>query len=270
MPSLEMVQGDPPGRRNPLDGEVTVLDRDAACDIVLARHQVSKRHARVVHKDGGYYIEDLQSRNGTKVGGRGLTQARRLEDGDLIESGGFRLAFSGGGPTVLAALDASSTEEGEAARVRPEDKLGAVLEINRGLAGALGLEGVLGKALEALFRVFPLAERGFVLLRGEAAGEVVPAASKARHADGRTPLFSRTIFHHVVGEGRAIICKDAGADRRFGESESVTESGVRTMLCVPLSDGEGQPVGVLQIDTGPTGAGSRRTTWTCWRRWPGR
>jgi pSer/pThr/pTyr-binding forkhead associated (FHA) protein len=49
-----MVQGDPPGRRYPLDGEMTVLGRDAACDIVLADHQVSKRHARVVRKDGVY------------------------------------------------------------------------------------------------------------------------------------------------------------------------------------------------------------------------
>src|SRR5262249_12128948 len=98
MPSLEMVQGGPPGFSYPLDGEVTVLGRDPACDIVLADRKVSKRHARVVRKGDGYHIEDLQSTNGTKVGDRDLTGARLLEDGDLIAIGDFRLALSGGGP----------------------------------------------------------------------------------------------------------------------------------------------------------------------------
>jgi phosphoserine phosphatase RsbU/P len=249
MPFLRMLHGEVSGQFYRLDREVTVLGRDAACEIVLPDQEVSKRHARITRQDDGYSIEDLQSTNGTKVGDRDLTEIRLLEDGDLIQIGDFRLAFSGGGPTILSALDASSTQERQIARVRPEEKLCAVLEIARELLGTTGLEAVLGRILEALFRVFPLAERGFILLRGEATDELVLKASKVRQPGAGPPLFSRTIFKHVAGEGQAILCEDVGADERFGQSESVLESQIRTVLCVPLWDRERRPVGVLQIDT---------------------
>jgi serine phosphatase RsbU (regulator of sigma subunit) len=86
-------------------------------------------------------------------------------------------------------------------------------------------------------------------LRGEAADEVVLTASKVRPPEAGPPLFSRTIFHHVVGEGLAVLCEDVRADEHFGQSESVKASQVRTMLCVPIWDQERRPVGVLQMDT---------------------
>jgi phosphoserine phosphatase RsbU/P len=249
MPFLRMLHGEVPGRFYRLDRDVTVLGRDAACEIVLPDQEVSKRHARITRQDDGYYIEDLQSTNGTKVGDGDLTETRLLEDGDLIQIGDFRLVFSGGGPTILSALDASSTQERQIARVRPEEKLCAVLEIARELMGTTGLEAVLARILEALFRVFPLAERGFILLRGEATDELVLKASKVRQPGAGPPLFSRTIFNHVAGEGQAILCEDVGTDERFGQSESVRESQIRTVLCVPLWDRERRSVGVLQVDT---------------------
>jgi phosphoserine phosphatase RsbU/P len=249
MPSLRILQGHAAGQSYRLDRDVTVLGRDAACEIVLAGQDISKKHARIVRKDDGYYIEDLRSTNGTKVGDSDLTEIRLLEDGDLIQIGDFRLAFSGAGPTILSALDTSSTEERQLARVRSEDKLCAVLEIPREVAGTIDLEGVLGKVLEALFRVFPVAERGFVLLRGETADDLLLRASKVRQPEAGPPLFSKTVFQRVVSAGQALLCEDVGADEHLGQSESVQASGVRTILCVPLWDRERQAVGVLQLDT---------------------
>jgi serine phosphatase RsbU (regulator of sigma subunit) len=244
-----MVGGDASGLSYLLDREVTVLGRDAACDIVLPDKEVSKKHARIIRKDNGYYIEDLQSTNGTKVGERDLTEIRLLEDGDLIEMGDFRFVFSGAEPAILSAFHASSTQDRQVAHLRPEEKLCAVLEIARELMGTTGLDGVLGKILEALFRVLPIAERGFVLLRGEGAGEPVLRASKLRQPGTEPPIFSRTLFNHVVGEGQAVLCEDVADDERFGQSASVRESQICTMLCVPLWDQERRPVGLLQIDT---------------------
>jgi serine phosphatase RsbU (regulator of sigma subunit) len=254
MPSLRILHGDASGQSYRLDRDVTVLGRDAACDIILANQDISKKHARIVHKDGVYYIEDLGSTNGTKVGDSVLTEIRLLKDGDLIQIGDFRLAFSGTGPTILSVLDASSTEDRQIARVRSEDKLCAILEIARDIAGTIDLEGVLGKVLEALFRVFPGAERGFVLLRGETTDDFLLRASKVRQPEAGPPLFSKTVFKRVVSAGQALLCEDVGADERLGQSESVRESQVRTILCAPLWDRERQAVGVLQLDTRREGA----------------
>jgi serine phosphatase RsbU (regulator of sigma subunit) len=244
-----MVPGDGPGQSYPLDQEVTVLGRDAACQIVLPNKEVSKKHARVFRRDDGYHIEDLQSTNGTKVGDEVLTSPRRLQDGDRIEIVDFRLVFSEGGPAILSALPASSTEEKQVAHGRSEEKLCAVLEIARELMGTTGLDGVLATILEALFRIFPVAERGFILLKGDGADEPVLRASKLRQPGTGPPLFSRTIFNHVMDASEAILCEDVAGHEQFGHSASVRESQVRTLLCVPLWDRERRPVGLLQIDT---------------------
>jgi serine phosphatase RsbU (regulator of sigma subunit) len=244
-----MVQGDGPGQAYPLDRDVTFLGRDAACQIVLPHDEVSKKHARITRQGDGYYIEDLQSTNGTKVGDAVLTGVRRLQDDDVLEISGFRFVFSEGGPAILSVLDVSSTEDKQIAHGRSEEKLGAVLGIARELMGTTGLDGVLAAILEALFRIMPVAERGFILLKDEGADEPVVRASKLRQPGGGLPLFSRTIFHHVVGQGQAILCEDVARHERFGQSASVQASQVRTLLCVPLWDQERHPIGLLQIDT---------------------
>ena len=77
-------------------------------------------------------------------------------------------------------LDLSTTIDLRVARVRPEQKLLAVLEIARDLGGTIDLDGVLEKVLGSLFRIFPQADRGFILLRGGGADELVLKASKVR------------------------------------------------------------------------------------------
>ena len=62
--------------------------------------EVSREHARVVSSAGGYAIQDLESRNGTFLE-RGTQKWRvsgtaGLEDGDVIQVGGARLAFEAG------------------------------------------------------------------------------------------------------------------------------------------------------------------------------
>lgn len=46
--------------------ELTV-GRNGACDVVLSDISVSRRHARLLFRDGTWMIEDLDSTNGTKV-----------------------------------------------------------------------------------------------------------------------------------------------------------------------------------------------------------
>ena len=249
MPWLKMLKGETPGRAFPLDQETTVLGRDAACEIVLSDHGVSKRHAKITRKDDGFYIEDLHSTNGTKVANQELTEPRRLDDGDPIEIGDTQFVFSETGSTILGVLDVSSTSERQIVMVRPEEKLHAILEIARELGGTIDLDGVLGKVLEALFRILPQADRGFILLKVERTDRLILRASKFRQEDAVSPTFSRTIFNHVTREGQAILCEDIGADDRFGDSSSVKESQIRTMMCVPLWDRERHSVGVIQIDT---------------------
>jgi pSer/pThr/pTyr-binding forkhead associated (FHA) protein len=71
-----------------IDGEVTI-GRGAGCAIALGDDSfVSTLHARVFPRDGGTWIEDLGSTNGTTVNGALLGAPTRLERGDRIQVGG--------------------------------------------------------------------------------------------------------------------------------------------------------------------------------------
>src|SRR5690606_21322988 len=64
--------------------------------------------------------------------------------------------------------------------VRPQEKLKAVLELSRTLAGALEVEKILPRILDSLFQIFPAADRGCILLRDPKTGNMVPRAMKQR------------------------------------------------------------------------------------------
>jgi hypothetical protein len=85
------------GRRSALAPLVLALDwsgaqddllvgRDAGCDIALGDITVSRRHAWLVFRDGGWIVQDLASKNGVTVNGVPVGRCR-LEPGDRLGLG---------------------------------------------------------------------------------------------------------------------------------------------------------------------------------------
>src|SRR6188474_96326 len=68
--------------------EVTI-GRVQGNDIVLPKGNVSKRHARIVLKDGKFIIVDLKSTNGTYVNGRKITSPLVVKEADKIYIGDY-------------------------------------------------------------------------------------------------------------------------------------------------------------------------------------
>jgi pSer/pThr/pTyr-binding forkhead associated (FHA) protein len=73
-------------------GERTTIGRSPDCGIFLDDVTVSRRHAVLVEREGGYVIEDLGSLNGTYVNRRRI-DSHRLADGDEVQIGKYRLSF---------------------------------------------------------------------------------------------------------------------------------------------------------------------------------
>jgi pSer/pThr/pTyr-binding forkhead associated (FHA) protein len=74
------------------EGETTTIGRSPDCGIFLDDVTVSRKHAVLVRRDGGVFIEDQGSLNGTYVN-RKRVESARLEDGDEVQIGKYRLTF---------------------------------------------------------------------------------------------------------------------------------------------------------------------------------
>lgn len=83
-----------PDREIPLSRTTdTVIGRDATNAAHIDDRQASRKHARVVCVDDDFWIEDLNSTNGTRVNGAAVTK-QKLSDKDQIGVGDTLIIFS--------------------------------------------------------------------------------------------------------------------------------------------------------------------------------
>jgi pSer/pThr/pTyr-binding forkhead associated (FHA) protein len=84
---LIVLAGPSPGSEYVLDKTITNIGREGGTDLVLNVPGVSRRHARILNKDGNYYLEDIGSSNGTFLNGQAVAAAQQLASGDEIALG---------------------------------------------------------------------------------------------------------------------------------------------------------------------------------------
>jgi diguanylate cyclase (GGDEF)-like protein len=93
--TLTVLTGPHAGRSVTIDGAPVIVGRAADADLVIDETGVSRYHARITHTPaGGFYVEDLASKNGTFIGSAPVGMAP-LQGGDLLQLGHeLRLRFS--------------------------------------------------------------------------------------------------------------------------------------------------------------------------------
>lgn len=151
--------------------------------------------------------------------------------------------------SIITSVDVASSRAPRIG-IRPEAKLRAVMEISQNLAGTLKANEVLPRILDSLFKIFPQADRGFIVLRDAGTGDLKIHAVRTRREDGsESGRMSTTILKEAMDKARAILSADAAVDQRFSLSESIANLRIRSVMCAPLVAAGGEALGAIQVDT---------------------
>lgn len=105
-----------PARKVPLGGSSQLLiGRADSCDLQLQNKRVSGSHAKLYFYEGGWYVCDMNSTNGTFLNGQKISSAP-LRERDVLVVGPYELVFSAGG------LEVSGGEPGSIQLRLPEQE----------------------------------------------------------------------------------------------------------------------------------------------------
>jgi len=81
------------GRRLVVGPRGATLGRSRDCDIVVDDANVSRQHAELRPRGGGWVLSDLGSTNGTRLNGRSIQTPEVVRPGDEIELGASLITF---------------------------------------------------------------------------------------------------------------------------------------------------------------------------------
>jgi adenylate cyclase len=113
----------------PLLKEKLLVGRRESCDIVLRYPNVSSQHCKLSLEEGYWYIEDLNSSNGTKVNGTRVTR-KRVDPGNTITFAKhkYEMVYS---PQELGAVGAPPADEDDYMQIMQKSLLDRA-GLNRG------------------------------------------------------------------------------------------------------------------------------------------
>ena len=85
------------GEKQSFDAELAeslVVGRSKVCGLKINDPYIARVHFVLEQKDGGIYVTDLKSTNGTSLNGIKLTESRRLHQNDVITAGTVHFSIS--------------------------------------------------------------------------------------------------------------------------------------------------------------------------------
>ena len=263
--------------------DVFTIGRLPKCDLHLPFGGVSRCHARIVKVAANVWtIEDLGSKNGTKLNDIAIYSPQQLHNKDTLWVGEVNvqvrlvktqsnlsksdLSFKQPeklteGKTILRDVKQlqkqwmQGQEKSDDIEIKEKAiaRLIDLVDIAKNLSAATSIEEIFFQVQQVVFRYLKSIERLALLIDvlGDGKLELMNAATRniveQRNLAADGSWISRSICQRVYEEKVAIQTADAQQDERFAGENSILVKGIRSAMAVPLWD-ETKVVGVLYAD----------------------
>lgn len=282
MPTLFVIRGADQGSRFELTEPIERLGRDPSNSIQIHDTEVSRNHAEIRLVEGEYEISDLNSSNGTFVGGQRIHR-QRLAGGDQVQVGRTLMLYTGRNEENLEDLSevvsiGQPAAPGDQSRIvraltqqessrffdlrpdvpqnswlaRARSNLQVMYRTALAVSHTLDIDQLLQRIMELIFE-WVEADRGCIMLMDPASKTLKPKVRRTRKDAGAEERISisKTILDYVIGRNEGVLTSDAREDERWDPGGSIVQMGVREAICVPMQ-GRYDVVGAIYIDTSTT------------------
>ena len=243
-------------REVPLDKPELILGRATTADLAFPQDNgLSRQHLSIENKNGGWWLRDLGSKNGTMLNGRKIEAAVRLKPGDRIVAGQQMLDVGpagGSGPAAGATMifvdeastgmstgGAIATGLAEVLRADPNRHVRALIKAGRELSSQRPLEELFGlilnlalEAVSAARGVLATIENGELIIRAHAGDDF---------------RISTTVRDRVLTGRESLLIRDAQLDPNLREQASIVLQNVHSLLAVPLQT-DNRVLGLIYAD----------------------
>jgi transcriptional regulator with GAF, ATPase, and Fis domain len=262
------------------EGTRYTLGRAPTNRIVVRDDLCSREHAELFPAEGGWFVRDLNSLNGTHLNGEQLRKERRLEPRDDLRVGRLRLVFiedltqlpempqvgptkspeKGDGLEIKKRLGQTrylpptapppgATPPAEPTRqdtrIAPSQAVSVLYRLALDMAEAASPAELGEMVVDAIFRATP-AEVGAVLALKEGR-ELEPLVY--RHRGPGVPTYhkvSNFVSHEVLSSKQAILAENVALERHLKDRDSIAELKVASLICAPIMIDD-QVLGVLHL-----------------------
>lgn len=267
MTTLFIVPAEGEPFHHALEADSVVIGRSSRCDLAVADRCLSRQHVRIYKSGEEWLVEDMGSRNGTRLNGSMISKPTPIHEGDVIDASLSRITFGSGGPHAEPVSHAESRtifrdaseiiSESERDFARPQadsgivnlqrsaDQLRALYDVHHALEGSTTAEELLDQVLEKVF-IHLQPQHGAIFLKDN--GNLVRASSRSQGSSTDEFPESTSLASEVVGRGLAAVVRDTATDDRFAAAESLLDAGVRTLVAAPLLTPEGA-IGMIVLSS---------------------
>jgi serine phosphatase RsbU (regulator of sigma subunit) len=258
------AEGDP--FDHALEADSVVIGRSSRCDLAVADRCLSRQHVRLFKSDDEWLVEDMGSRNGTRLNGTMISGPTPINPGDVIDASMSRITFGGGGAQPQPDSHAESrtifrdaneiisdskrdfappTDSGIEDLRQSADQLKVLYDVHHALDRATSAEELLDHVLDPVF-VHLRPQHGAIFLKDD--GNLVRASSRSQVSGTDEFPESKSLASEVIGKGLAAVVHDTSTDDRFAAAESLLDAGVRTLVAAPLLTPEGA-IGMIVLSS---------------------
>ena len=261
MTRLYIMSGPHIGQSFEIEGNTLCIGRAPENDIQIRDKFISRKHLKILRKDSKFFIEDLQSKNGTYLNGEQIPPGVETELKEGLPIGiGMSVICLGEecSKEIIAFLEAvdfaedalgSSLQNLEDRPMTVHKNMELLYNVSDTLTQALGIKDVLERVLDRIFDLLQRIDRGAILLVDRETGALKEVAARARNdLEDRQTHYSPQVVERVIRSRKAVVVSDSEHQGEGDLPETLKLLKIRSVMCVPMVS-KTRTMGVIYVDS---------------------